>query len=320
MVNVESPFRKTLVGRKDFNGTRAGVFTCNVAVEVFPVPPLVEVTVTLFTLSPNEVGVTSTVTIQVPPGAGGKEPPVRETNPVPGAAETLPPQVLFTLFGVPTRSPAGSRSMNPIPARVVVVFALVMLNFIVDTPFCRTMIGRNDFSILGGDITVKVPEPDVPSPPSIDEIGPVVFKKTPPVVGLTSTIMVQDESAVSLAPDNVREPAPFAAVRVPPQRFIAFPGVAMTIPGGNVSVNPTPFKVGPLLGLGFLKVNVIFDVSPRIMLSGVKILVIVGGATTRSTACVVMPVPPFVDVTVASFNFDPGVVPVTFTLRVQLAS
>ena len=318
MVTVESPFRKTLFGSKDFVGTRAGIRTCKVAVSVLPVPPVVEVTVTLFTLSPSVVGVTSTVTIQDP--FGGREPPVRETNPVPGAAETLPPQVLVTLLDVATRSPGGIRSMNPMPARAVVVLGLVILNFIVGTAFCRTMVGVNDFAIMGGDITVKVPEPGVPGPPSVDEIGPVVFKKTPPVGGLTSTIMVQDELAVRLAPDNVREPAPFAAVRVPPQRFIAFPGVAMTIPPGKVSVNPTPFKVGPLFGLGFVRVKVIFDVAPRMMLSGVKILVIVGGATHRRLADAVFPVPPFVDVTAASFNFDPGIVQSTFTLRVQLAS
>ena len=82
--------------------------TVKVAVAVFPVPPLVELTepLVLF-LSPAVVPVTLTTKVQLELAA--IDPPVSETEPDPAVAVAVPPQLLLSPFGVATTNPVGKR-------------------------------------------------------------------------------------------------------------------------------------------------------------------------------------------------------------------
>lgn len=77
----------------DFNRLTAGAgsFTNTLAVEVLPVPPFVELTVTVLFLSPAVEPVTVTLKLQVAPAAN--EPLLNETVSCPG--------VLFVTVSVP---------------------------------------------------------------------------------------------------------------------------------------------------------------------------------------------------------------------------
>lgn len=157
MVIVEVPNTAIKFGTNILprTGGRIG-FTNNVAVEVLPVPALVEVTVTLLILSPMVVAVTGIVTMHIPPAAK-VVPPVSVTIWVPGSAVNIPPHVFVALPVVAINKPGGITSRNPIPINASDVLLLVMTNFIVVSPVTVTGLGcKNDFSIRGGEMTVNV--------------------------------------------------------------------------------------------------------------------------------------------------------------------
>ena len=93
-----------------------GPTTLTLAFEVFPVPPFVELTVTLLFFTPPVVPCTFTETVQVAPGA--KVAPERLTADEPAAAVAVPPQVLFRFGGVATTKPTGRLSVNATPFSV----------------------------------------------------------------------------------------------------------------------------------------------------------------------------------------------------------
>src|SRR6266853_4647254 len=82
-----------------------GATTVMEALEVFPVPPSVEVTWTLLFFTPAVVPVTLTENVHDPLVV--RVPPERLTEPEPDTAVAVPPQVLFNAFGVAITSPAG---------------------------------------------------------------------------------------------------------------------------------------------------------------------------------------------------------------------
>src|SRR5437762_8164486 len=100
-----------------------GATTVILVFEVLPVPPSVEVTVTLLFLTPAVKPVTSTETVQL--ALAASVPPDRLTLEEPSVAVGVPPQVLFTLLGVATMSPAGRLSVKAMPVRVTPVLGLV---------------------------------------------------------------------------------------------------------------------------------------------------------------------------------------------------
>ena len=72
--------------------------------------------------------------------------------------------------------------------------------------------------------------------------------------------------------------------------------------------------------LGFVIVKVSVDVPFTKIGSGEKFLLMGGGATTVVEALAVLPVPPFVEVTLpVVLFFKPALLPVTVTLNVQFA-
>lgn len=59
----------------------------------------------------------------------------------------------------------------------MVVFGLETLRVICEIPkgSGSIVVGRKDFVITGGKITVRIPIPGSPGPASIDETGPVLL-------------------------------------------------------------------------------------------------------------------------------------------------
>src|SRR5262249_19616356 len=97
-----------------------GATTVIEALAVFPVPPSVEVTVTLLFLTPAVVPVTFTDTEQEPLAA--MVPPLRLTEEDPATAVAVPLQVLLRLGGVAITRPAGRLSMNATPVSAIPPF------------------------------------------------------------------------------------------------------------------------------------------------------------------------------------------------------
>jgi len=90
---------------------------------------------------PVVVAVTVTVTVHVPP-LGGIVPPLKPTLPPPGAAATVPPQVVAALLGVAIVKPLGKVSVKAAPvAAPVPVLPSVMVS--VDVPVEVTELGEN---------------------------------------------------------------------------------------------------------------------------------------------------------------------------------
>src|SRR5205814_10602755 len=95
----------------------------------------------------------------------------------------------------------------------------------------------------------------------------------------TFTEKLQELLAARVAPVRLTEPEPAAAVIVPPPQEPVRPlGVATTKPAGSVSVNATPVRAVPVLGL--VIVNVRLVVTFTLMLAAAKGVVIVGGGMT----------------------------------------
>ena len=150
--DVQGPL---VVGPTCFNKVIAGVasFTSTEAVEVLPVPPLVELTVTELFFNPAVLPVTLTERVHDSPA--GRLTPVTLTLEEPAAAVAVPPQELTILGVAATTSPAGRVSVKLTPLNVVEVFGLLMVNDNVVEPPVRIGFAANDLLMTGGATTVK---------------------------------------------------------------------------------------------------------------------------------------------------------------------
>jgi len=161
-----------------------------------------------------------------------------------------------------------------------------------------------------------------PVPPFVDVIALVVLVFKPPEVSCTDTVITQLPPAGIVPPLKVSVVSPATGAKVPPQVSVAFGGFATTNPAGNASVNATP--VNATVGFGLVNVKVSVVVPPTGTTEAPKALLIVGGANTVIVAVLlVVPGPPFVDVTAPVVLFlTPAVVPVTVTenMHVPLAA
>lgn len=132
-----------------------GVNTVNVAVEVLPVPPFVDVTVTLLSLIPSVEPSTFTEKVQDVPAASVA--PDRLTIDEPDVAVIIPPpQLPVSPFGVATRRPVGSVSMKETPVNAVSVSELVIVKLNEVVSFKRILAAPNDLLIDGSSITTSV--------------------------------------------------------------------------------------------------------------------------------------------------------------------
>ena len=139
---------------------------------MLPVPPSVEVTVTLLFFTPAVVPCTFTETVQEPLAA--TVPPDKLTVEDPATAVAVPPQVLVRAFGVATTNPAGKLSVNATVSGMVLELVIVKLSEVV--PFNGILAAPKNLRIVGGAaVTVMLAEAVPPVPPSVEVTLPVVL-------------------------------------------------------------------------------------------------------------------------------------------------
>jgi len=138
------------------------------------------------------------------------------------------------------------------------------------------------------------------------------------VVPVTFTETAHEAPTANVPVDKLTELAPATAVAVPPQVLDNPLGVATTKPADRLSVNAMPVS-GMALETG-LVMSKVREVDPFSgILAAPNALVIVGGVATARFAVAVLPVPPFVEVTLpVVFVKFPDAVPVTLTWTAQL--
>jgi hypothetical protein len=193
---------------------------------------------------------------------------------------------------------------------------MVKVNDVV--PFSGMLATPNALMITGGATTVMLAFEVLPGPLSVAVTCTLLFC-TPAVVPLTFTLKVHETLDARVAPARVTAPEPAVAAIVPPPHDPVNPfGVATTKPAGSVSVNAIPVSEMVLItGLVIVKLKLVVPFNG--IVKAPKTLAMVGGDATVRLADAVFPVPPLVDVTfpVVLF-FTPEVVPVRFTVNVQL--
>ena len=134
---------------------------------------------------------------------------------------------------------------------------------------------------------------------------------------MTFTLAVQELAIAMLPPVRLMLPEPATAVSVPPQLLTAPFGVATNTLAGKVSVKATP-AWGSAFAAGLVMVKVRVETPFGPIVNGENALANDGGPSTWMVAIADPPVPPCVDVTlVVVLTFEPAIVPVTFTLKVQ---
>jgi len=129
------------------------LFTVRLAFAVVDVPPGVEVTCTLLFLTPIDVPVTFSDTVQLAKFA--RLPPDKLAEPDPATAVAVPLQVLLRLLGVATTTPAGKVSVNATAVSVPPVPGLLMVNVSEDVALKTIVVGEKAFA------TVSVMPPTV---------------------------------------------------------------------------------------------------------------------------------------------------------------
>jgi len=145
-----------------------GATTVIEALAVLPVPPSVELTVTLLVFAPAVVPVTFADTMQDAPGA--RLPPDKDTEDDPLTAVAVPPQLLVRLAGKATTRPAGRLSVNATPFSVRFWFVLLTVKVRVVVPF-RGMVGApKALAMVGGLMTVMFADDVLPFPASVERI------------------------------------------------------------------------------------------------------------------------------------------------------
>jgi len=151
-----------------------GEFTVIEALEVFPAPPSVEVTVTLLFFTPAVAPLTATETVQEEPLA--TVPPARFRLDAPPTAVAVPPQVLLRAGVAATTKPAGRLSVKAIPVREnVLLTGLLMVKDKLVEPFSGMLAAPNTFKIEAGAATVRFAVAVLPVPPFVEVTLPVVF-------------------------------------------------------------------------------------------------------------------------------------------------
>ena len=311
-----APFR-AMVDAPNALAIDGGARTSMLAEAVVPVPPSVETTaLVVLIFVPAEVPVTFTENVHDELAAN--VPPERLTLPEPAIAVIVPaPQEPESPFGVATTRPAGSTSLNATPVREATALELPRLNDNVAEPPRGMLVALNTLAIVAGVTTVTEALDVLPAPPSVEVTVTLLFF-TPADVPVTFTENVHEVFAARVAPERLMEPeAAIAVIAPPPQEPLRPFGVATIKPAGRLSVNDIP--VSGVLFTGGLVMVKLREVEP---FSGTvappNALVIVGGEATAMVAEAVLPVPPFVEVTVPVVLFCvPELMAVTLTENVH---
>jgi hypothetical protein len=256
-----------------------GATTVTLALAVFPVPALAEVTVTLFAFTPAEVPVTFTAIVHEP--ETGSVAPESETDDAPGAAVIVPlPQEPVNPFGEATCNPEGKLSVKATPvSEIVLAGGLVIVNVSDVVPFKGTVEAPKAFAMAGGVATTSVADAVPPLPPFVELTAPVVLTYVALIELVTFTVTVHELLTGTVPEDSATLPEPAVAVAVPPHVLVKPLGVATTRFTGNVSVKATPVSATLFpAGLVIVMVNAL---TPFGAISvGAKALLIVGAAST----------------------------------------
>jgi hypothetical protein len=131
----------------------AGSFTSTSAVELFPVPPLVELTVTELLLTPVVVPCTLSEIVQ--DALAAKLTPLKLTEEEPAVAVAVPPHPLDKPFGVATTKPLGRESVKFTPVRATLVLGLVIVKLRLVVSPVKIGFAVKDLAMAGGAITVR---------------------------------------------------------------------------------------------------------------------------------------------------------------------
>jgi hypothetical protein len=282
-VSVLSPPMEIEAGEK-FLLIEGGETTVTLAFDVLPVPPLVELTVTLLFFNPAVLPVTLTVKLQE--AFAARVAPDKLTEVVPAVAVIVPPpQLPVKPLGVETTSPEGKLSVKPTPVNeIVFAVGLLMVKFNTVLPFKGIVTSSKDLTMLGAlkELTISESLAVFPVPPFVALTLPEVLFFVPIVVAVTSTLTVQVPLAVMVPPLKVNEVAPAAGEKAGlPQPDVPVFGVAATCkPEGNESVNATPVSAVPVFAFVIVKVSVLTP--PTEIGSGEKLLLMEGAVKTVS--------------------------------------
>jgi hypothetical protein len=161
-------------------------------------------------------------------------------------------------------------------------------------PFSGIVAAPKALIITGGPVTVMEALEVLPVPLSVEVTVTELFFM-PAVVPVTLTDTVHDALLARVPAERLTLDDAATAVAVPPQVLLMPLGVATTKPAGRLSVNARPVNARLAFGFEMLKVS---DVVP---FSGIvaapKALVMEGADATVRLAVAVLPVPPFVEVT-----------------------
>jgi len=205
-----------------------------------------------------------------------------------------PPQDPVRPFGVETTKPAGNVSPKPTPVIPLVALLFWTVKLKEVDPF-KGMLAAPKALIRTGAPTIVMLAFDVfPVPPSVEVTATLLFLR-PGVVPVTFKDTAHDAFAARAPPDRLTDEAPTKAVAVPPQVLLKLFGVATTSPAGKVSVKVTP--VSGNVVFGFCMVNVRLVVPPSGADEAPNAFRIEGGVATVRFAVAMLPVPPFVEVT-----------------------
>src|SRR5215469_189614 len=170
-------------------------------------------------------------------------------------------------------------------------------------------LGANALAVDGGATTAMLAEAVPPVPPSVDVTAPVVLFCCPAAVPVTFTLNVQEAVTARVAPDKLITLVFCVAVIVPPPQVPVRPfGVEIIRPAGKVSLNPIPVSVVDVFGLLMVKLRLVEPFNGRLPVPNA--LLMLGGEITTMLALEVLPVPPFVELTVTVLFLVPFVVPV----------
>ena len=145
-----------------------GATTVMEALEVLPVPALVELAWTLLFFTPAVVPCTFTMTVQLVPGASVW--PLKLMLEEPATVVTVPVHVPLVLGGVATTSPAGKLSVKATPLSVRFTLLLLSVKVRLVVPFSGIVAAPNALVMLGGLMTVILADDVLPLPASVERM------------------------------------------------------------------------------------------------------------------------------------------------------
>ena len=225
-------------------------------------------------------------------------------------------QLPVTTLGLETAKPPVSVSVKLMPVKVPVAFGFVTVKLRLVAPPTAMVAAPKVFVMVGGLSTVMLAIAVLPVPPSGDATVTELFT-TPAVIPVTFTENVQFTPAFRFAPVRLIVVDPGTAVIVPASQLpVTTLGLETTKPPVKVSVKLMPVKVP--MAFGFVTVKLKLVVPPTGMVAAPKLFVMLGGPSTVMLAVPAVPVPPSGELACTELFTTPAIIPVTFTVTVQL--